>query len=105
MSHEVDIDGGADTDILNLTLTIVCDDPPLASVDEGEHWGARSSVGAHRDVHVGHIGIKGRDDSASLEVDPGAIDFGRQPGLLGLEDIQGITTWIDCPSLARDSEA
>src|SRR5580658_6796621 len=90
MSHEVDIDGGSDTNILNLTLTIVCDDPPLASVNEGKHWGAWASFGAHRDVHVGHIGIKGRDDSASLKVDPGTIDFGRQAGLLGLEDMQRI---------------
>ena len=55
MSHEVDIDRGADTNILDLALTIVCDDPTIASVDQGEHWGARSGVEAPtRDVHVGH---------------------------------------------------
>src|ERR1700733_1389396 len=90
MSHEVHIDRCADADVLHLPLAIVCDDPPLASVDEREHWSARSSVCTHGDVHVGHIGIEGRDDAESLQVEPGGIDLCGQTGPLRLKNIQGV---------------
>src|ERR1700675_4299912 len=44
--HEVHVDRRADANIPHLPLTIGCDHPPLARVDEREHWSARSSVGA-----------------------------------------------------------
>src|SRR3984957_16795855 len=66
MTHEVHIDGRADADVPHFCLTIVRDNPPLASVDEREHRSTRSGVGALGDVHVGYVGIERRDDAASL---------------------------------------
>src|ERR1700731_2024651 len=86
VSHEVHIDRRADANVLHLPLTIVCDHPPLAGVDEREHWSARSSVRALGDVHVGHIGIEGGDDAASFEVEPGTIDLCGQTGPLRLKN-------------------
>src|SRR5579863_2351591 len=66
MSHEVHIDRRADANSLHLTLTIVGNHPPLASIDEREHRSARSRVGSLGDVHVSHIRVERRDDAASF---------------------------------------
>src|ERR1700722_16586141 len=99
MSHEVHIDERADADAPHFRLTIVRDNPPLASVDEREHRSARSGVGALRGVLVGYVGIERRDDAASLEVEPGAINPCGQTRPLGLKDIQGVDNMNRLPEL------
>src|SRR5260370_38930880 len=83
MCHHIDIDGGADMDVLQLGLAIVGDDVPVASVDEGEQRAARVGVGAQGDGHAGYIGIEGSEDASALKIEACAVHLGGLGGGLG----------------------
>src|SRR6266851_2704321 len=74
--HHIDIDEGADMDVLQLGLAVVGDDVPVTSVDESEQRRARMGVGTQRDVHVGYISIEGSEDASSLKIEARVIDLG-----------------------------
>src|SRR5258707_5677989 len=69
MAHHVDIHVHTGTYVLELGFTIVCNDPPIASVDESEQRASRMSIGALRDIHVSYIGVKWRHHPGALEIE------------------------------------
>src|SRR5271168_5436210 len=72
MSHEIDIHGRTELDVLHLAFPVVRNHIPLAVIDQREHGGARVSISTFRDIHVGHVGVKRCDDTAAFKIDPSA---------------------------------
>jgi len=76
MTHQVDIDMHPGTDVLELGFPIVGDDPPVTRVDQGKERAAGASIGSFGDIHVGHVSVEWCHHAATLEIEPGAENFG-----------------------------
>jgi hypothetical protein len=88
--QKIHIDMRTDVDVLQFGFAIVCDDVPGPGINEGEHRAAGMGIGALGDVQIGYIGVKRRDHTTTLQIEPGAFNFGGLAGPFGLKGLNRI---------------